>query len=857
MGPATGAVIYSIFPCLFLIYYVYTQEQAPSAALIAPVPHHNVVFDVLRRFLCLLDLYPTTQTYLNTQLQPDLDSAQMLCTMLTQANQHRRTTMASTIRRQIDYKLECLQQIDASLQSNQQKLQTMEKNRIRQQELLHALQRATRHLQEEKSQLTRTLEHLVSDTCVAMTVLHRVGWLPEAKRHLCAQALRKHVMQLFQQRQQYWEQQLLLPQQSGQPRRRSGSGASMASPLSTSAASATTNQQSNTMPTSFEMPAVSLSPFVAGHLMDVLQVRTWCSYEDTGGLTKDIPSLNTLSLLHMTTGPVLVIDPDGVAAPPLLHSAPSHYDTYTVSAQKFTLSMFDHWVAQTTALSALPSISEGPGDAEVEEDDAAQLAATTSAIFENTDDFDDDMDEDVDDDEDASDASPKASRAQNRSKAKKSKRTLNRHCRTARGVYLVIQDVQAGASDDLLALLSARTVYPRQEEQPEDTSEEAVYEPSLNENETDLEFIGSNKVETEKTTRSGAQNSDELNVDIAQYIDATVNRSATGAEPPRHPRGRILLPRHLKIILVSTQAPALTSAGTCYPLPRPSLAPLTLLHWTTVVQQTACVDPSPILSALETPLPPAQQTTVLSSSIAKKPASGKSTLSSLATNPTIDHVLPQRLALKLTRHLLPHTAAFNEKLVSRNASVVTLSQQLRQIEHAVHVQVGRWLVEESMDVPETTAGTHNHPTDNSVATAKKTQQEIQEDIEREQQEQFARRLRLQAVSLSILSHDAVVEALLKSNTARDTYHKLLETEQTFLREQVAYLKCVEETLVLGADVVRVAGHALPWPCFAPHALTVPALVTHLVPMMVTEVSALHEGSVDTLKGGSKARRYKL
>jgi hypothetical protein len=152
--------------------------------------------------------------------------------------------------------------------------------------LFPAIKESVNYLKKEIEQIDHILDHIVADSCVAATILVRVGWLPDQIRQESLDSLRNYL-----------------------------------------------KSETTFNPTD--------SPYVLGCLLDRLQIRQWTCYLKNG-LIRDPPSINSMSLLYLSPAYTFLIDPDGIAENALLPLVEVECVLYHVTGVAFNLEALEN-----------------------------------------------------------------------------------------------------------------------------------------------------------------------------------------------------------------------------------------------------------------------------------------------------------------------------------------------------------------------------------------------------------------------------------------------------------------------------------------------------------------------------------
>jgi hypothetical protein len=145
---------------------------------------------------------------------------------------------------------------------------------------------ALKYITAEKMQLDMILDRIVPDVCIAAAIMVRAGWLPDQIRQECLDLMRSEV------------------------------------------------SQNNQLP--------SDGPFILGSILDRLQVRFWVNHSKEN-LTRDAPTLNSMSLVSLSPTYTYIIDPEGMSQNALMSVWSNIYSCYQVPASQFSMDLFSQW----------------------------------------------------------------------------------------------------------------------------------------------------------------------------------------------------------------------------------------------------------------------------------------------------------------------------------------------------------------------------------------------------------------------------------------------------------------------------------------------------------------------------------
>jgi hypothetical protein len=241
----------------------------------------NPIFDVLRRYLLILDL--SSAAHDHCQLEKiKIEELIHESKTLQSSNNETKKVLKESLKAKVDSLLIKTQLLDSLIIKNRKKLETIHKTRSRKDEISSALVNAHANLLVEYQKVSSILQHLVGDLCIAIVVSQRCGWLPDAYRQHATDQLRQHLI------------------------------------------------------SQYNMKVTSDNPLIVGCLLDRLQLKKWINYHETSGIPNDIPSINALSLLFLSPSHTYIIDPDGSSQHVIKGSVPENYQCFTVAAHKFS-----------------------------------------------------------------------------------------------------------------------------------------------------------------------------------------------------------------------------------------------------------------------------------------------------------------------------------------------------------------------------------------------------------------------------------------------------------------------------------------------------------------------------------------
>lgn len=183
-----------------------------------------------------------------------------------------------------------LHYLEAELTKTKEKMQRLYTVSETSSRMIASVTEASLYVQKELSELDIILKHIVADTCIVAAVLVRAGWAPEQVRQECLDILKAEIVSL-------------------------GGHASD-------------------------------TPYIAGCLIDRLQIRTWTQYTP-GYIQRDIPSINAMSLYFFSPCYTFVIDPDCVAEPALRTAITEEADFFMTTGAHFSLLKLKNWIDRT------------------------------------------------------------------------------------------------------------------------------------------------------------------------------------------------------------------------------------------------------------------------------------------------------------------------------------------------------------------------------------------------------------------------------------------------------------------------------------------------------------------------------
>lgn len=168
----------------------------------------------------------------------------------------------------------------------------------------------------EKKQLDDLLAYIVGDCCIAAVIMSRCSWLAEEHRQEALKILRDHAIS--------------------------------------------------------KNVKVSSTPYILGALLEKQQLRGWMTPSPLKNVTgngssnggnsslnsswncefqsRDVVTINSISLLYLSPYFTFVVDPDGLAEQAMIDIIPTEYELCYTTAQKFTLAQLESWVQMTKEL---------------------------------------------------------------------------------------------------------------------------------------------------------------------------------------------------------------------------------------------------------------------------------------------------------------------------------------------------------------------------------------------------------------------------------------------------------------------------------------------------------------------------
>lgn len=745
-----------------------------STSAHANTSSNNPLFEALRRYLVTIDLFAVMMEFFANEKQNVVSSLTREFKEQHESNQQSRVHRKQQLKFQIELLLTRMHLLDSLLSSNRKKLETIEKSRQRKTEISQALSEARTNLRAEHTKISEVLQSIVADICVMVVVCHRCGWLPDHLRQHAADQLRQQLIQ-------------------------------------------------------HHVKATD-TPFIAGCLLDRLQIRNWTNYDENVSIPNDVPSINSMSLLFMSPFYTYIIDPDGSSSSAVKSAIPSHYQCFTVTAQKFSFAVF---------LTLLQNFEQ-------EENEQATDGKTEGeGNQENYSDSDFEFD---------NDQSPRSahgrgnqlrsSQDRQRKQAGSKKGKRRRKKKSDVGMCLIISDVHSGVTEDLVSLLSGHFDYDYQPHLEENNGidedalmDEILYDLGYHEEPSKymyLKISSSVAAATESpqpnisefgapTGTGSSEDPKTVSTDeFGEGKDPTtqINNSnlprTTSQQAGRKPGARrkdffsltgttthIPIPKKFRLILISSTPPTLDSHGNSSPLPVACLERFTYLHWAVSYSSKILVDSLPFENALE------------------KNATGDNSFS---------YYLSVKCMKMLYPKFIPSLAELNSSLLYDLKKVITIDRQLLyqvcswspDAEQPMQPTVGQsFSLDQRQKIGLATAsGSVILPLRNSVLAAGGNGS-LEGIID------------LAPVSLSILSDEKIVDLILQIYDHRQKLLMKIMGEKLLLRERNAYFHLFQELLFsMSSDYCKVCSTFLPNECFSPYALTIQAMKTNLIPSLM-------------------------
>jgi len=350
---------------------------------------------------------------------------------------------------------------------------------------------------------------------------------------------------------------------------------------------------------------------------------------------------------------------------------------------------------------------------------------------------------------------------------------------------IIITNVQAGATDDLLAFLAAELhVRPTRKNA---SSEEQVPGLSSAEPARSAAALSASAAIAAVTARKGTQMQREfveatlppwqLSVHTHKLYaalnpvskwDATANAATPEAAPregnknPLGPAGAVpekVTPItgwiglcRIRVTLLSTCGPAMDAAGQCRPLPTACLRHISVVQWPCSVQRTHYVEAKPTQVALDK-----------------------------------GYVADMMLCTRMSRPLLAHLSPDHTRHAEATAKgIIELTNTLYNAQNTMFMSIYTWMDHDRPDtfIPFTIPDLIFQP----------------------------------AVPIGILHYDIPMRVILSAGLDQQQLCLELDAFKSEERELVAYRRVLTEVFSMGADFLRMAGAFLPVEIFPPHAM---------------------------------------
>eukprot|EP01038_Epipyxis_sp_PR26KG_P006877 gene6877-9419_t len=297
------------------------------------------------------------------------------------------------------------------------------------------------------------------------------------------------------------------------------------------------------------------NPLILGNLCDRIQMSEWSNFS-VGSLSRDPSSLNSMYLTHLIPFYGLIIDPDGHSLDNLSHhNKLPGYEQYIIAAAKFSIPLLEVWI------------------------NSLLLANKEYFNYDNN---------------------VNQSSNNNTSNANNENPSLP-ELMSAVGLSIIITDVQAGCSEDLICFLASDIKcvdkaslvhdYSTKFTFPSHANSKNIYVPDiiLEPNPSQYQFEHNQKLK------------------LRDYIlSSSVCTATSSSSTTLNKECNISLPCKLRLMMISTQHPVMDSHGHSSPLPLCCLKNVTILYWgsspsssypfsesnpiTIMTDQTNCID---------------------------------------------------------------------------------------------------------------------------------------------------------------------------------------------------------------------------------------------------------------------------
>jgi len=264
----------------------YRLSKVTRALSIELAKGKKTIFDTFRIFLLLTEIREINKKLIKRFIEKS-NVLKPLYLSIQNSNTTVKNSKLLALRQNFDTLLNKSYQIDGVLLKNKKKLKILEANCSRFADVFRAIEEMKAFVQLELDQLQDILKYFVSDISIAVSILLRAGWLPEQIRQECRDQMRRSLI---------------------------ANGVS-----------------------------VSDSPFILGHLADRMQMLHWTMLSENS-LPRDPASINCMSLLQLVPYYSFIIDPNGSVASILNSTSWDGYISYTIAAQKFSISLLESWI---------------------------------------------------------------------------------------------------------------------------------------------------------------------------------------------------------------------------------------------------------------------------------------------------------------------------------------------------------------------------------------------------------------------------------------------------------------------------------------------------------------------------------
>jgi hypothetical protein len=714
--------------------------------LSAPI-ENNDIFEALRKYLLMIDLVSISHEYFTQEKNETIEPLIIETKKLREVNIENKVQKKNSLKVAIDLLINKIHFLDNLLNNNKRKLETIEKAKNRKMEISLALNEVRTIMKCEFEKISNNLSTFVTDLSIWVTICFRCGYLPDHLRQHCCDTLKQNLI------------------------------------------------------SSYNLKTTD-SPFLAGCLLDRLQIRQWVNFHETNSIPNDLPSINSMSLLYLSPYYTYLIDPDGSSQHAIKAALPGTYQCFTITSQKFSLGVF---------ITLLQNFKKQ------EEQQLAKAQENNNMKHD-----DDDDGEDVDD----NDKSQKQHVSEN-------------------GMCLIINDIHCGVTEDLVCLLSSHIDY---EYRP---AEEDAWDPH-----GIFTYLSLDSLNSSKQTVNGFDFGEELfySLDAEEKkgndpISATKSSPGKAATTQRNrdvlntgnlftSSTHIPIPKKFRLILISATPPTLDSRGNSSPLPICCFEKMTILHWSISYLSKFQVDSMTAENALE-----------------------KNALS----DHSFSHYLGMKMLKTLHPKFVPHVSEMNKSILIDLLKVGGIDNQLfyqvykwNQTENASNASNANTSNTVTNNIPQSInrvsstdvavadavnrvmgatnpvnprASTFNSSiiaaaaggsgnSRLSIAAAQVAASGLEGLIE------------LVPVSLSILSDQKILNLVLSIQHHRQELLQSLVSKKLLIRERNAYFHIFQEVLSMSYDYIKFCANFLPNECFSPYALTIQAMRMNLIPSLM-------------------------